>query len=119
MPFDVAKSLLIGMTRKMALGSEVVDSLDKLVEPPAPEPPPPEPPKGPSPEILQLQAQLEMEKMKREQEAMERESQLATLEFQQKLQLMKAQGDLAMTKITAQAQAASQRAKERTSNANV
>jgi hypothetical protein len=38
LPFDAAKKLLVGATRRFRLGYEVADALDQMVQPPAPDP---------------------------------------------------------------------------------
>ena len=75
MPFDVAKSIMLGIVRKMQMGPEVEDQLEKMKEPEAPPeaaPPPPPPPPPPDPNI-QLKQQAEAQKMQMEMQKMQME----------------------------------------------
>jgi len=81
MPFEVAKAMMLGIVRKMAMGPEIEDLMEKMKEP---EPPPeaaPPPPPPPDPNI-QLKAQAEAAKLQMEMKKLEQEGQMMQLEMQ-------------------------------------
>ncbi len=87
MPFEVAKSIMLGMVRKMAMGPEVEDALDKMKEPekPAAEAPPAPPPPDPN---IELKAQAEKASLEGNMQMQQLQMQQAQQEHQMKMQLM-------------------------------
>ena len=86
MPFEVAKAIMLGMVRKMAMGPEVEDALEKMgpPKPPAQEKeaaPPPDP-------NIQLKGQVEAQKLQGELEATKLALEQSRQEHVQKMQLM-------------------------------
>lgn len=75
MPFEVAKTMMLGIVRKMQMGPEVEDQLDKMQppKPPEAEAPPPPPPVDPN---IELKAQAEQAKIRAEIEKMNLELEL-------------------------------------------
>lgn len=92
MPFEVAKQMLLAITRRYTFGSQLEDALDKMTPPPAPGPDPADEAKA---ELVQLQvqaakqkAQIDSEKSQSElaadKERMQMERQVAMMELQVK-----------------------------------
>lgn len=103
MPFEVAKTILLGMVRKMAMGDEVAEQLEQMVAP-APPQPEPEPSKKPeiSPETLQLQAQIEQQELQNKSQMMAQEFEFFKQEMALKMQLLQAEKELELLKIQTQ-----------------
>lgn len=93
MPFEVAKSMMLGIVRKMQMGPEVEDQLSKMTAPKPPEaeaqpaPPPPDP-------NIALKAQAEQAKIQSEMQKNQQDAQIA----QQQGQLALAQADAELKK---------------------
>lgn len=81
MPFEVAKAMMLGIVRKMRMGPEVEDLLDKMKEPEPPAAPPPPPPPPPDPNI-QLKAQAEAAKLQMEMQRLKQEEEMLKLEME-------------------------------------
>lgn len=118
MPFDVAKAMLLGVTRRYRFGNEVEDQIAAMQAPPKPE-------GDPGAEEKKQQAQLEIQKMQMEMQARERElqqemalkaqehqmkleelqrkAQVGQIQFQQKLITMQRQAEQAEAKAKAMA----------------
>ena len=74
MPFEVAKTMMLGIVRKMQMGPEVEDQLDKMQPPKPPEEKaPPPPPVDPN---IELKAQAEQAKIQAEMQKMQMELEL-------------------------------------------
>ena len=83
MPFEVAKSIMLGIVRKMVMGPEIEDQLDKMQPPKPPEAaaPPPPPPVDPN---IELKQQSEAAKIQGDMQRMDMEMKLAQQEMELK-----------------------------------
>lgn len=91
LPFEAAKALLMGIVRRFRFGSDIEDLIGTMQPP---QPPAPEPPKGPSPEVLQMQAQNDAAAERLKQQTMALQAQHAQAEHEFKLQELSAKGQL-------------------------
>lgn len=80
MPFDIAKSMLLTISRRYTFGSELEDSLQSMKAPPPPE-------EKPDPNE-QMKIEAEKVKMQAETQKAQQEMQLSQQEFEQRKQLM-------------------------------
>lgn len=80
MPFDIAKSMLLTISRRYTFGSELEDSLQSMKAPPPPE-------EKPDPNE-QMKIEAEKVKMQAETQKTQQEMQLSQQEFEQRKQLM-------------------------------
>lgn len=80
MPFEVAKTMMLGIVRKMAMGPEVEDQLEKMQAPtpPAAEQPPAPPPPDPN---IQLKQQAEAATLQLQMQQQQQQAQMAQQEF--------------------------------------
>lgn len=111
MPFEVAKSMMLGMVRKMAMGPEVEDALDKMQPPKPPEaegpsPPPPEDPNiklKAEADAARIQAQMESDKQTAEIQRQTFEQTMA--QSRMEMQLKQAEFDMKMEELNQKKQA--------------
>jgi hypothetical protein len=88
MPFSVAKTMMLGIVRKMAMGPEVEGELEKMKDPEPPEaekapaPPPPDP-------NIQLKQQAEQVKLQGEMQKGQQEGELAAQQAQFEMQRLR------------------------------
>ncbi len=116
MPFEVAKAMMLGIVRKMVMGPEVEDLMDKMKEPEPPPPPAPPPPPPPDPnQQMKLEAekaklQLEMEKAKMDMQMLQMEMQMKQQELSGKMELERQKMEVNKVKFQQQMQLALQKA---------
>jgi hypothetical protein len=113
LPFEVAKEMLLAITRRYTFGSQLEDALDKMVPPPAAQPDPAEQAKLAA---IEAQTQADGQRMLMEQQRMQaelaQEQQLAQLDLEvkqaelalKKQELVLKQQELAMKAEAAQVQ---------------
>lgn len=93
MPFEVAKTIMLGIVRKMAMGPEVEDQLEKMKAPtpPAAEQPPPPPPPPPVDPNIELKAKAEAASIQMQMQQTQQAMQMAQMEmsFKEKEMQMK------------------------------
>lgn len=95
MSFDVAKSILLAVTRRYRFGPEVEDSLKKMSAPP----PPQDADAGKQKAEMELMAaehKMKLEMMQKEQQALELETAVRMQEAQQKQEFLNAQHAMRM-----------------------
>lgn len=109
MPFEVAKTMMLGLVRKMAMGPEVEEQLDKMKPPTPPqaEKAPPPPPVDPNIQLKQqaeaasiqlqmAQTKLDMQMAQQEMQFKEKEMAMKLRELDQKQQVADAKFAQAM-----------------------
>lgn len=113
MPFEVAKSMMLGIVRKMAMGPEIEDQMEKMQPPAPPAPPEEKAPAGPDPKVVvqleQQKAELEKQKLAGEMKKMEMEMQMAQQEFQNKMKLEQQKAEISDLKYRQQLAIANQK----------
>jgi len=106
MPFEVAKSMMLGIVRKMAMGPEVEEHLEKMQapKPPETEQPPAPPPPDPNIELKakaeQAKIQAEMAKMQQEAQIAEQEGKLAIAQAETEMRKTQMEMEFAQTEHT-------------------
>lgn len=116
MPFEVAKTIMLGIVRKMQMGPEVEDQLEKMKapEPPKEAEPPAPPPPDPNIQLKQqaeaAKIQGDMEKMRLEGELAKEEMAIRREEFQMKRVELQQKAQLAEQKFQQQMLMARQKA---------
>ncbi len=108
LPFEAAKAMLLGIVRRFRFGDDVEEQLKKMT---APQPPQEKPDPKTSPEVMAAQAQaeatkanLELRKMQMEMEHSQAEHAMKMEELKFKREQMILNHQLAMDKMTMQAQ---------------
>jgi hypothetical protein len=90
LPFDVAKGMLVAITRRYRLGPEFEDELNKMQ--------PPQPPADPAAELKKLELQAKQAEMEHDKEMRALDMQLKREEFALKQADMQQKGELAKQK---------------------
>lgn len=90
LPLEVAKGMLLTISRRFNFGSQLEEALEKMQ---APQPKGPDPAEQAKAELAKVEAQTKMAELKQK-------SEISQQEHQQKLQLLQAEAEIAQTELT-------------------